>query len=568
MKDVAIVGCGKAPAPGPGHKVGWGIASAHAEGYRTAFPDARLHAVDPNADNLTAFGERWDIPKGSRFASVEALYEAVVPEMLSVCTWPALHVPLAIDACDRGVRAVTVEKPLGIDSFQVRELLDTAKRTGTRVAVAHQRRYEAPFVRARQLIADGTLGDGLVLDARVGDDWDVLSWTVHWFDIANYLFDAEPRSVLAGVDHAGQRRYGHAVEHASVVYADYGPKRQALFVTGPVALPGGGVSVRGEKGLMVIGNPLKLWTTAGYQEFEFPEPPFARAFADLFADLWNSPAGVPSRCDISRCATATLMAFAAHESATACRSVPFPSGTWYPALEVAQHPPVRATARSQSVVVLADEHHEWPAHGAPMSGRLGLTDAIAALGHRVTSVDAVDELPPDAFSGADVLVLYHTQPVTRDSHRAQVGKWFESGRPVVVSHCGIGAYKDWPAFREWIGQYWVWGDESSSPSRHPHVSCELTVDRPDRFDVPWASAWLPTDELYQNLGQAAPVVPLVTAVAVDGARQVYAWQVERHPNVVVWLPGHRRDMFGLSVVRDGLAAAIDLAVAATRRATP
>ena len=65
--------------------------------------------------------------------------------------------------------------------------------------------------------------------------------------------------------------------------------------------------------------------------------------------------------------------------------------------------------------------------------------------------------------------------------------------------------------------------------------------------------------MYQNLGEAASVVPLVTAVAPDGARQAYAWQVREHPNVVVWLPGHRRDMFALEVVRDGLAASIALA---------
>jgi hypothetical protein len=178
----------------------------------------------------------------------------------------------------------------------------------------------------------------------------------------------------------------------------------------------------------------------------------------------------------------------------------------------------------------------------------------------VTNFEAADELPANAFDGVDVLVLYHTQRKTRDSHRQLVGKWVASGKPVVVSHCGIGAYPDWQDFRRWTGLYWVWGGEPNPPSWHPHVSCELSVDD-SRFDVPWTGAWLPIDEVYQRLGEGSAIKPLVTATAPDGTKQTYGWQVTNQPNVVVWLPGHRRDMFALPVVRDGLKAAIRMSVA-------
>lgn len=557
MKTVAIIGCGKPPENKPGHKVGWGVGYAHANGYKIAFPDVKLLAVDPNAENLAAFGDKFSIPNDCRFSSADTLYATQIPDAVSVCTWPALHVPMALEAIRKGVKAITVEKPLGLDGFQIQELIDTAKHRGARVAVAHQRRYEPWYAKAKEIIEQGTLGEKLVIEARVGDDWDILSWTTHWFDMANYLFDRAPVSVLAGVDHQGQRRYGHAVENASVIMADYGATRQAVFITGPAAIPLFGVAICGEKGMLHIGNPILLWSKQGYSEIPVDKVDFQSAFGLLFADLWRSIDGPPSRCDISNCAPATLMAYAAHESARTDRRVSLPLSTWFAPLEVMQNPSVPPTTPALNVAVVADPHHVWA--GFEMSGREGLVDAVSKLGHRVKLIDATKELSPDALSGMDLLVLYHTQRKTSPSHRAVIGQWFEQSKPVVVSHCGIGAYADWPEYRRWIGRYWVWGGENLPPSGHPHVPCKVFVDDPARFAVDWREAYLPTDEMYQGLAEASPTRTLATALDVHGSKQIYAWQVIDHPNVVAWLPGHRRDMFAISTVVDGLRAAIRLA---------
>jgi predicted dehydrogenase len=559
MKTAAIIGCGRAPTSFDGHKVGWGIANAHAQGYREAFPGVRLYAVDPNEANLRAFAERTGLSADCCFASTEALYGAVTPECVSICTWPGLHVPQALEAIEHGACALLVEKPLAIDVFQIRELQQAARARGVRVAVAHQRRYEASFVQARNLIASGLLGQTLVIDARVGDDWDMLSWTVHWFDMASYLLDANATSVLAGVQHTGQRRYGHAVEDASVVFVEFDRGRQGTFITGPAARPVGGLTVRGERGMLVVNDTLQLWTTDGYQQIT-PEPT-PHSFAALLGDLWASVGNDHiSRCDLEHAARATELAYAAHESAVTRRRVSLPSKTWYAPLEVEQHsatPPLRPPPLR--VTLLADAHAQWP--GESMSGREGLVDALAALGHRVTLLDATQPLKPNSLDACDLLVLYHTQQQVMPSHRQVLGRWFEAGKPVLVSHCGIGAYADWHEYRRWVGKYWVWSHEPGPPSRHPHMPCVLTVVDTS-FAVGWQEAWLPIDEVYQQLGDASPVRELVNAHTADGVNQCYAWQTKAHRNVVAWLPGHRRDIFALPAVRDGLRACIARALSA------
>ena len=65
------------------------------------------------------------------------------------------------------------------------------------------------------------LGDGLGIEARVGDGWDVLFWTTHWFDLANFLFGTPPLYVLAGAQVSDKRIYGHAGLGAWPDWAEY-----------------------------------------------------------------------------------------------------------------------------------------------------------------------------------------------------------------------------------------------------------------------------------------------------------------------------------------------------------
>ena len=550
MKSAAIIGCGRAPTNMNGLKVGWGIARAHAHGYREAFKDIRLYAVDINEENLRAFAQSHGIAPGDCFTSTDELYAAVKPDAVSVCTWPALHVPQSLEAIERGVPAVICEKPLGVDNHEILKLIEAAGRKQAKVAVAHQRRYEAPYVEAKRLIDSGALGEKLTFEGRVGDDWDILSWTVHWFDMANYFFGTSPKSMLAGVNHQNDRRYGQAVERASVIYGEYDGGREAIFITGPGG--GAGVSVRGERGMLVVGNNIRLWTEEGFKEIKPPAMPLG-AFGSLFDDLWKSVGnGGVSRCGIEKTAAATQMAYAAHESARTATKVMMPMQTMFAPLEVMQHRP-KPAGDSLAITLLADAHFPWP--DAQASGRRGLIGALEALGHRVKVVQVENSEPTEAdLAGADVLALYHTQTKSSPQTRSLLDQWITAGKPVLVSHCGIGAYPDWAELRKYMGQYWVWHNEPLPPSEHPHLPVMLEV-ADDAFGVSWKNAWLPKDEVYTKLGVAGPTRTLLTAKA-DGLNVPYAWQTIAYPNVVTFLPGHRADMFELDAIRDGLAASL------------
>ncbi|MEM9417802.1 MAG: Gfo/Idh/MocA family oxidoreductase [Planctomycetota bacterium] len=559
MKTAAVIGCGRAC---DGNKEGWAIGHAHAQGFLAAFPDVELYGVDINADNLAVFGETFGIPGDRLFNSTEALYAVLTPDCVSIATWPGLHHPQVLEASKHGVRAILCEKPMALDGSEIDEMIAACEQSNTRLAIAHQRRHDAWFNKARQLLSEGVLGEKIVLTAHVGENWDMLSWTTHWFDMASYLLDDQPVAVLACVDHTGQRRYQHAVEDSSVVQVDYAKGAKAVFLTLDSAGPFGyGIHLVGEHGLMQIsegGDAVHVMTEDSFTAHPVDAEAEPGGYAGLFGELWRGveDPSATVRCGVEHAAMATRIAYAAHESARTMRRINLPPrDLGFAPLELLHHPPRRKPLLKKTVL-LADPHH-CDENGE--GGREGLTDALLAEVCEQVHVVPVDQREPVAndFDEADLLVIYHTVMTSSLEFRTLIGEWIKSGKPTVIAHCGIGAYPDWPWFREQIGRYWVWGGEDLPPSGHPHIPCELQVVEGSGFDPGYDTAWLPRDEVYMSLGLAAPVRELVTAQTSQGKAYI-AWQAEGIDNVAVWAPGHRREIWALPAMRSGLRATTQL----------
>lgn len=546
-RTAAVIGCGKFIEG----KEGWAIGHAHADAYRKADPTLRLYGVDINPDNLRAFGERFNVPSCDLFASTDALYAALTPDFVSVCTWPKLHAPQVIEAAARGVRGIVCEKPMALNGVEIDAMLAACQKAGTRLAIAHQRCYNAPFTLAKKLLHAGAIGDKWVLEARVGDGWDILSWSVHWFDLTHWLFGAAPLSVLAGIDHTGERRYQHAVENASVIFADYPESRQAVFITGPHNHQGeqGDLFIRGSTGFMRIRGDVEIWNdTSGYTRHK-PVADGPGDFHALVLDLFNSVAtGETMRCDASRSANSTRTAYAAHESARTHRTIQAPFTTGFAPLEILQHPTLPVLP-SGKLVLFADEHYG-------SGGREGIAEALSALtGRAPVVIDAAKGLTPADLADAGALLLYHTQAEPSTETRAALTTWVESGKPTVFIHCAVGGYPNWDAYKQWAGRVWVWGPGGSE---HPFEECTLTPLENGVGEI--ASAWIPLDEVFIKLALTSDVDDLAEATISSGSFPA-AWRSKRWPNVTAWIPGHRRELWSVPALGQGLLAQIRLAAA-------
>ncbi len=534
MKTVAVIGCGKRG----NSKEGWAIGHAHARGYLGCGHPVKLLGVDISPENLQAFGETFELPADQLFSSTEAMYAAGIPDCVSVCTWPELHYPLAVEALEKGVKGIACEKPFTLDVREQRDLEKRVAEAGAVLVIAHQRRLEAGFRKLKE-VALGKLGTPLKAEGLVGDDWDILSWTTHWFDMANFLFDGPPEYVLAGMDLDRKRRYRQAVEDASVVYASYGEAGSAIFVTGPGK--DYRFSVSGPAGMARIGEGvIEVATFDGAPE----KVPFDTAAPGGFACLMKEmieaiDGGAEPMCSIGRSAFATEMAYAAHESARTGRKVAIPFDKLYAPLEVHQNP-AKSSLDGKHLLLYADKHFN-------SGGREGIAEAFEALTNRpVKVIDAdVSALSSADLEGIDAVLLYHTQKDPADSTKEALTNWVNAGKPLFLIHAALGAWPEWEEYKSWCGKVWTWGE-----SVHPHEPAALKVVAGDPMNIGFSEAWLPKDEVFVKLGDTAPITVGITTDISIGTFEV-AWRNASRPNVGVWMPGHRRDSWSVPAMRDG-----------------
>ncbi|MCE0497176.1 MAG: Gfo/Idh/MocA family oxidoreductase [Methylacidiphilales bacterium] len=537
MRTVAIIGCGKFVEG----KEGWAIGHAHAQGWLDAFPDILLHGVDISKENLEAFGQRFNLPSERLFASTNELYNALTPDYVSVCTWPKLHAPQTIEAAKNGVKGIVCEKPLALNCGEIHEMLDACRKASVKLAVGHQRRLEPVFQLAKKLLHTGVIGEKWVLEARVPDGWDILSWTTHWFDMANFFFEGAPLRVLAGMDHRGNRRYQQAIEESSVVFADYAGDRQALFVTGPANASGAQIAIRGTEGLLTLDQHVEVFNRNGYQLHKAePLKSSGGSFTLLCRQLVGAvEEGKPMECAAEICAAGTEIAYAAYESARTQRTISLPLKTQFAPFEILQHRP-RLALNAGKIILFADEHFG-------SGGREGIHDALTEItGREIETIDASRGITSTDLEGAAYLLLYHTHAEASTATQTALRDWVGANRPLILVHAALGAYPKWDEYARWAGRVWDWNE-----SQHPYQESVLRASVDGGRIFGWEEAWLPRDEVFIKLGERSACLDLVSVQIPEGTFPA-AWISRQHMNIGVWVPGHREDMWTIPVMREGL----------------
>lgn len=540
LKKVAVIGCGKSVEG----QEGWAIGHAHGGALTELSDQVELVGVDLSPENLAAFGDRFNLPETNLFASTDELYAAFTPDVVAICTWPKLHAPMAMDAMDKGVKGVVLEKPIALDAGEISQLVQKATATGCAISIAHQRVYDPYFQTMKKIARSGALGSPLTVQAHVGDNWDVLSWTTHWFAMANYMFDSAPSYVLAGMDITDKRIYQQAVENASIVFAEYPDHQSATFLTGP--LSGGDFRISGPEGMLVKeGEELLAITAKGVKRH--PIPAGGGGFKQLYEDLFQEMAGgSESLCSIHTCAAATEMAYAAQESARTARKVPLPLQVQFPPVEVMQHPAL-SPLNGKKVLLYADAHFG-------SGGREGLAETIEHLTQQPPTILDAEKcgLRQMDVEGQDLIVLYHTQADADEETQSVLKNWVASGKALSIVHAGLGAWPEWEEYHSWCGLIWEWG-----VSTHPYSPVTLKTATSTGVNFPYAEGWLPKDEVFIQLKQTTKLVIDATAEIVDtGERYPAAWHSESFPQVGCWMPGHLRSSWKVPAMRQGLEAVL------------
>jgi UDP-N-acetylglucosamine 3-dehydrogenase len=255
---VGIIGCGQTRASG--RATGAGISHRHAEGYN-ATPDAEIVALaDIVIENAEAFQA---LHGGDRlYTDYQEMLAEENLDIVSVCTWPHLHASMVIAACKAGVKAVHCEKPMAPTYGEAVAMVRTAEECGVQLTFNHQRRFGAPFRKAKELLKSGAIGDLVRLEASTSNMYD---WGTHWFDMLFYYNDETPVEwVIGQVDpREGRRVFGVYVEGQGISYFRYQNGVYGLMVTGKDTGWTAENRLVGTQGVIEVGVspevPLRVW---------------------------------------------------------------------------------------------------------------------------------------------------------------------------------------------------------------------------------------------------------------------------------------------------------------------
>lgn len=188
--------------------IGAGVMGRQHYQHLRTLDQAQLCAVaDPN-ESAAEFAAECGV---AYYADYRQMLALARPEAVIVANPNALHVSTALDCLAAGV-PVLLEKPVGVQLGEVRELVAVSKATGVPVLVGHHRRHNPLIARAHEVISRGVLGRLTTVTAlwqlRKPDSYFDIPWRreagagmlltnlIHDLDLLRYLC-GEVRQVQA-----------------------------------------------------------------------------------------------------------------------------------------------------------------------------------------------------------------------------------------------------------------------------------------------------------------------------------------------------------------------------------
>ena len=232
--------------------------------------------ADPDEQRLSAFGDAFDV--NSLYPDHRRLLENHRVDILCVAAPTSAHCEIVTEAASSGkVRGIYCEKPIARTIEEADRMIEACDKAGVALLIGHERRFGAHFIRAREMVGEGTIGEirTVIGQALSGDPGSVLKSEAgggpllhdgtHLTDLLGF-FLGPPDWVIGMVN----RAHGPArIEHTALGIVGF-PGEAIAFIEG------GGrrkyftfeLELQGTDGVIGVGNsPPALWISESSRRF-------------------------------------------------------------------------------------------------------------------------------------------------------------------------------------------------------------------------------------------------------------------------------------------------------------
>jgi UDP-N-acetylglucosamine 3-dehydrogenase len=264
---VGIIGCG-------------GRGRAHAEGYQAADNASIAACSDPIEATRQSFAQEFEVK--TTYDDYREMLAREQLDIVSVCTWTGQHREMVEAAAASNIKAIHCEKPMAGNWGDAKALYQACVDSQVLITFCHQRRFGSSFVKAKQLLDSGAIGQ---LQRLEGTCSNLFDWGTHWFDMFFYYNDEVPAEWVIGQIGVEEDNevFGVPVETSGLSWIRWQNGVEGLLATGGASMQGPRNRLVGSGGIIEVGGanraPVRLlrhgadWQDFNDEELESAVPP-------------------------------------------------------------------------------------------------------------------------------------------------------------------------------------------------------------------------------------------------------------------------------------------------------
>ncbi len=316
---VAIIGCGK--PRNSEEATGFGMSHQHMFGYAKTGKCELVAVADIVRENGEAFVAIHN-PEAKVYEDYVEMMEEETPDIVSVSLWPHLHAQVVCRLAELKPKIIFCEKPMDLHWDASLKMHKACKDNGVTLIINHQRRFNLPLLKAKEMLDGGEIGKLL----RVEGAWGNLSDAgTHALDMMFYYNnDTAAQWVMGQIEMRSAKKFFGAIQAGQgVTEFRFENGVRAIFYFGDQHEDFDFlIRLYGEKGMIEILNNepwLRVMKFGGTGEWEaidtgeniHEDVAVHRAVAEFIECFEN---GKQSMLDSDNALRATEIIFATHES--------------------------------------------------------------------------------------------------------------------------------------------------------------------------------------------------------------------------------------------------------------
>lgn len=183
------------------------IGKIHIENLVNQITDAQVLALtDLSQKNLDDVAEKYGISQC--VPGYMDILENKEIDAIVICSPTDTHFDIILNAADAG-KQIFCEKPVDLSIEKIQTIKDKIQETGIKFMVGFNRRFDPNFVKVRELVSSGKVGEPHIVKITSRDPGPppeqyirssgglFLDMTIHDFDMARYLINSDVVSVFA-----------------------------------------------------------------------------------------------------------------------------------------------------------------------------------------------------------------------------------------------------------------------------------------------------------------------------------------------------------------------------------